>query len=218
MPWSRISFCVAGALGTLLSACATTPRNEWVVSRTSDPITGEERCVVARYDQFGSSLFSRTASLYPVVEVHPKYGLLVGVSSGGRYRLPVGDVVWRVDDKTHRDLLAKDSPLSPQHQGLVDQQTVTGVDANHGAAIEQAMQATMSMLSTSIIATGEKAQEMLVEMKQGRTLLFRATGSSTNVGLPDAGINRVGEFRNGVLRPIPLDESFHEALKQCGVY
>lgn len=87
------------------------PKGAWDVVRTNDPITGRSTCVVSSLDRIGRSRYTRFGYLYAVVENNPEAGLLVGVSSGGRLRLPVGDVVWRVDDKPYRTLKAADNPL-----------------------------------------------------------------------------------------------------------
>ena len=101
-----VSFCLLGSIADATKP----PRGVWDVIRTTDPITGASTCVVAALDYVGKDSFSRMGMLYPVVENNPVHGLLVGVSSGGKFRLPTGDIVWRVDDRPFRELKAQNNP------------------------------------------------------------------------------------------------------------
>ena len=84
------------------------PVEFWQVSRTSDPITGATSCIVAAVDRAGKSSFTPAGMLYPFVEKSSVHGLLVGVSSGGRFRLPTGQIIWRVDERPFRTLSPAD--------------------------------------------------------------------------------------------------------------
>jgi len=194
------------------------PSPTWQAQHISDPITGASRCVVSALDYVGRTRFSRTGYLYPVIERNDTAGLLVGVSSGGRFRLPTGDILWRVDDKPFRELKAADN--LPAAGGT----TIPAQDASADPAtqaMQEAMTSTMRMAAgmsaTSTVASGARAAEMLVELRSGRTLLFRAASAAASYGLADPGINRVGQIKDGELRPIPLDESFEPALRACGI-
>lgn len=193
------------------------PREAWSVTRTTDPITGESTCVVAAYDQVGRSRFSRVGALYPVVENNARLGLLVGVSSGGQFRLPTGDIVWRVDDRPHREIRAADNPATGAALPVPFR---TGNEAAD-RAVEQTMaqqgNLIASMTATSTVASGDRAQAMLAEMAAGRSLIFRQANAAPAYGLPSNQTHRVGQFTNEGLRPIPLDESFRRGLAACGI-
>ncbi len=218
---ARTGVFFGAAAMILMCALATVAyargKSGWVATHTIDPLTDQERCVVGRYDRIARVRFSRTGLLYAVVENHPEHGLLVGASSGGRVRLPVGDVIWRIDDNRHHVLLAKNTPLDSNTRQLVEGQAFSALNEEHAEAMKQALKGTMGMISTSTFATGEQAREMLREMMSGSTLLFRAQAVASNIGLPDANTARVGEFRKGSLKPIPLDESFRTAIRECGI-
>jgi hypothetical protein len=193
------------------------PREAWSVTRTTDPITGASTCVVAAFDQIGRSRFSRVGALYPVVENNARLGLLVGVSSGGQFRLPTGDIVWRVDDRPHRELKAADNPATG---AALPVPFKTGNEAADRAA-EQAMaqQGSLiaSMTATSTVASGERAREMLAEMAGAQSLIFRQSHAAPAYGLPSSQASRVGQYTSKGLRPIPLDASFRRGLTECGI-
>jgi hypothetical protein len=186
----------------------------WQAARTADPITGATSCVVSAVDYVGKFRYSRMGYLYPIIEMNGKYGLLVGVSSGGRYRVPSGDIVWRVDDKPFRELKAADNPPS--------------VQSAMPAATDVASKAMMDMMAisnkfivaataTSTLASGEIAKEMLAELRAGSGVIFRAAAATSAYGLPDSAMYRVGQYTNDGLKPIPVDASLETALAECGI-
>jgi hypothetical protein len=212
--------CLVGALLITSSpAQARKPKNAWSVSRVQDPITGASSCVVTAPDQFGRMKYSRFSYLYPVVENNSQLGLLIGVSSGGQYRVPTGDILWRVDANPFRQLRAADNPpgmptITPAAP------TPTGnpqVDKAMADAIANAARLTAAYTSTSTVASGPKAVEMLREMVEGRSLLYRQAAAAPAYGLPSSQTYAVGQWTGDELRPIPLDESFRRGLAECGI-
>jgi hypothetical protein len=120
----------------------------WQVTRSSDPVTGATRCIVAAYDQARGKSFSRTGTLYPIVENSSVHGVLVGVSSGGRFRLPTGDIVWRVDDRPFRTPAAADNPAgatTAMPQESADMQRL----------VDQQMRIVNAVTATSTVASGD---------------------------------------------------------------
>jgi hypothetical protein len=194
------------------------PAVTWQFERTTDPITGASTCVIAALDRAGRSAFSRAGALYPIVENNPVHGLLVGVSSGGRYRIPTGDIVWRVDDRPYRELKAADNP-APEHITNPTPPAASDVAATAiNEAVAQAMRFSAGMTATSTVASGDKAQAMLAEMRAGRGLLFRAAAAAPAYGLQGSAMYRVGQITKDGLKPIPLDESFRAGLQACGLH
>jgi hypothetical protein len=181
--------------------------------RATDPITRVSTCAVVASDYSRKTRFTMTGGLYPVVEMNTTYGLLVGVSSGGRYRLPTGDILWVVDDKPYRTIRAAENPGAP---------AVPAAGSDAAQAIDTvtayAIQLARSGAATSTLASGAKAREMLDEMMHGQSLLFRAAGMGPQTGLPDYTAMRAGQVNEkGELHPIPLDDSFREGLAACGI-
>ncbi|WP_131818659.1 hypothetical protein [Sphingomonas turrisvirgatae] len=199
-------------LATLPAAVAMpAPKPVWTVTRTTDPITGATSCVVAAYDKAAGMSFSRTGAIYPFVENSSIHGILVGVSSGGRIRLPTGDIVWRVDDRPFRTLRAADNP--PGAAGTV----ASPDDPAMKQLIEQQMKLVAAATATSTVAAGALATEMLQEMLGGKGLVYRAAAASVSYGLPDGQRGAVGQYTKDGLRPYPLDASFREGLAACGI-
>ncbi len=186
------------------------PRDTLQVMRATDPVTRVSTCAVVASDYVGRTRFTQSGALYPVVESNGTYGLLVGVSSGGRLRLPTGDILWAVDNLPHRELRAADNPGAPAMDGPPEA-TVEAMTA-YGMALSQAMTATSTM------ASGDKAREMLAEMLGGTSLLFRSAGAGPATGLPDYSALVAGQVNEkGELRAIPLDASFRNGLRECGL-
>lgn len=179
----------------------------WSVTETADPVTGVRRCVVAAFDRAASARFSRTGYLYPIVEYNSEHGLLVGVSTGGPYRLPAGDIVWRVDDRPFRTLRAADNPTSSPAAAT------TGDAMADAMALQQRL--VDAMTATATVASGSAAEAMLAEMRAGRTLIFRAAAAAPAYGLPNPTAAAVGQVTSDGLRPIPLDASLQAGLEQC---
>ena len=196
------------------------PREVWSVSRTSDPITGDSSCVVTAYDSVGKLKYSRLGFLYPVVENNSKLGLLIGVSSGGTYRVPTGDILWRIDQKPHRTIRAADNPA------LVGSSMFGGAyktgNAETDKRIEEAMASSgkmvASMTATSTMASGDLAKQMLDEMISGQALIYRQAQAAPAYGLPSDAANRVGQYTSDEGHvPIKLDASFRSGLAECGI-
>jgi hypothetical protein len=206
---------IASMLATIAiaspAAARRTPRPVWEVTRTSDPITGATSCIVAVYDQTAGMSLSRIGVLYPLIENSSVHGLLVGVSSGGRFRLPTGDILWRVDDLPFRTLRAADNPTGVG---------VNPITAQASAAMQQLVdeqrRLIMASTATSTVTSGDTARAMLGEMLAGQGLVYRQAAQTTSYGLP-GNEQAVGQITREGLRPIPLDDSLRAGLATCGI-
>lgn len=212
----RLSVVVLGLIGLVLAPAvhaAKKPVAAWQVMRATDPVTRASTCAVVASDYVGKMRFTQTGALYPVVEMNSTYGLLVGVSSGGRFRMPTGDILWAVDDLPHRELRAAENPGAvppaaphPSPQGNLEALTAYSIGLSQ------------AMVAPSTMASGPKAREMLAEMLAGRSLLFRSAGTGAQTGLPNYTALMAGQITGkGELKPIPLDVSFRDGLKACGI-
>ncbi|BBD98863.1 hypothetical protein SAMIE_1023640 [Sphingobium amiense] len=180
----------------------------WQVERTADPITGRSSCVVAVHDRAAGLSFTRSGGLYPMVEMNSQFGLLVGVGSGGRIRLPSGDILWRVDALPYRELRAADNPVGDRPDMPAD--TVAGVTA-------QALRMSRAMTATATLASGEAARAMLDKMRAGHTLQFRQAAAASVYGMPQESMVLTGQITAKGLHPYPLDASFRAGLAACGI-
>lgn len=221
MRTSTVSCILMAGMAALVpgQVSARKPKDAWAVSRLQDPITGVSSCVVTAPDQFGKFKFSRFSYLYPVVENNSQLGLLVGVSSGGQYRVPTGDILWRVDSNPFRQLKAADNPAGmPSIAPTAPSPTGNAqVDKSIADAMANASRLTAAFTSTSTVARGAKAAEMLREMLGGHSLLYRQAGAAPTFGLPSSKTYAVGQWTGDALRPIPLDDSFRRGLAACGI-
>lgn len=206
--------CLALAAITVTSAAHAKkkPVPTWTAIRVTDPITEVTSCKVSATDAAAGMRLTRTGALYPVVELHSELGLLVGVSSGGKFRVPTGDIVWRVDDLPFHELKAADNPVMPNASAMpsdvaaeVMQQTTADIHRMIASAT-----------ATSTMASGDKARTMLAEMISGSGLIYRAAAVQ-QFGLADPRAHAVGQITKDGLRPIPLGASFRAALVQCGI-
>ena len=175
---AAFAFSLTIAAGIVSPAWAKeAPRMVWQVTRSSDPITGATSCIVAAYDQAAGVSYSRTGMLYPFVENISVHGLLIGVSSGGRVRLPTGDILWRVDDRPFRTLAAADNPAGATTSAVP--QGVPGMQQ----LMDQQMRIIATATATSTVASGATARAMLAEMLAGTGLVFRAAAATAGYGL-----------------------------------
>jgi hypothetical protein len=193
-------------------------RDVWSVTHSSDPITGNKSCVVTAYDTAAGMKYSRSGFLYPIVENNSKLGLLVGVSSGGRFRMPTGDIVWRVDGRPFRDLKASDNPSTDSaNMGAAFKTGNEETDRRVQDAMAQTSRLTASLTATSTVASGEKAREMISELVVGNSLIYRQTAATPAFGLPSARTKEVGQYTNKGQEPFLIDASFHRGLEECGI-
>ncbi|HEX8415946.1 MAG TPA: hypothetical protein VF637_19000 [Sphingomicrobium sp.] len=181
----------AAVVATLLSVplmAKKAPKAVWQVTRTSDPITGTTTCIVAADDRAAGMSYTRVGGLYPFVENSGTHGLLVGISSGGRIRLPTGDILWRVDDRPFRKLAAADNPAAMNTPAVPQSNAATA------QLIDQQMRLIAAATATSTVASGETARSILAEMLAGSGLVFRGVAATASYGLPTGADQRVGQI------------------------
>lgn len=195
------------ALALLTTGCATGPAVEWVTVRNTDQFTDKSSCAVtvgAYYTKHG--IYTVSNQYYPYIEA-VNGDLRVGVKSGGRFLIPVGDVQIRVDQNKAWTISTSETPLDYVPEGqLKAMQAYAPKDPQQQQIVENAyktaMEATARSMSPFTAATGEKARSILKEMRAGKTLIYRT------VGLNQAA-SSTGEYS--------LDQSLETALRQCGI-
>ncbi|SDS78838.1 hypothetical protein [Pseudomonas prosekii] len=194
-------------LALLTSGCATGPAVEWVTVRNTDQFTDKSSCAVtvgAYYTRHG--IYTVSNQYYPYIE-SVSGDLRVGIKSGGRFLIPVGDVQLRIDQNNSWTISTSETPLDYVPEGqLKAMQAYAPKDPQQQQIVENAyktvMEATARSMSPFTAATGEKAHSILKEMRAGKTVIYRT------VGLNQAA-STTGEYA--------LDESLETALRQCGI-
>jgi len=201
---------------SILAGCASTsPKVEWVASSEFDRFTDQTTCSVTTgslYTQ--SSVYTYNNHLYPFIEV-VKGELRVGIKSGGKHKVPVGNVQLRIDKNKAWDINMSETPVTEtpnaQASSQVDLMTEYAKDlppeqqALVMNSYKAAMNSTNKMLSPYTVATGDKAKAIVKEMLEGETLIYRTLGFSSVAN----STGTTGEFL--------IDDSLKIALNKCQI-
>ena len=201
---------------SLIGCASTTPKVQWVASIQFDRFTDITTCTVSTGSLYtGSSVFTYTNHLYPFIEV-VNNDLRVGVKSGGKYKVPVGDVQLRIDNNKAWTISMSETPVNVKPNTTMNSQLELMTEYAKNLPKEQkklivdsyktAMSATGKMLSPFTLTTGDKAKAILNEMLNGKALIFRTLGFGLIAG-NTAG--STGEFL--------LDGSLKVALEKCRI-
>ncbi|MFQ3191530.1 MAG: hypothetical protein ACI936_002671 [Paraglaciecola sp.] len=202
---------------SVLTGCASIiPKVQWVASTEFDRFTDQTACTVTTgslYTQ--SSVFTYTNHLYPFIEV-VNGELRVGLKSGGKYKVPVGDVQLRIDKNKAWNISMSETPVNVkpdlQTSAQVDIMTeyAKNLPPEQQALVVNSYKAAMSstgkMLSPYTATTGDKAKAIVKEMLKGNTLIYRTLGFNQ---APTLGGSTTGEFL--------LDGSLEAALNKCQI-
>ena len=192
-----------------ISGCAgNAVKQNWVVVRDTDQFTDKTTCTVTTGSFYSTdNFYTLNNHFYPFVQ---KAGsaILVGVQSGGKFKIPVGAIQLRIDSKSAWTITSAETPIlasstNMNSQPLVYPANVTDeqkklIDATYKNSMDNATKA----MSPFTAATDAKANQILKEMLQGHKLIYRT------VGLNQAA-STTGE--------VQLDSSLKVALSQCGI-
>ena len=186
-----------------LAGCAST-RPAWKAVASTDEFTDvTTKMVTVGEFSTAQGVYTKPMSLYPFVGVR-EGEVIVGVRSGGRFRIPAGQVQLRIDENTAWTITTEETPLYlvPEVQGLPSMTS----DAKTNELVDEAQKKMMATMHRSMspftAATGEKAKQILNQMLSGKRLIYRS------VGINQAGA-RTGE--------VALDESLTIGLRQIGI-
>lgn len=204
---------LCGALALAITGCASTsePTGPWAASVKYDRFSGEVECFVSTGDFFTeTSVVTSNNKYYPLIQI--KNGvLMVGVRSGGRFPIPVGDVKIRVDSNKAYDISITETPVDQKvdpviasmkasYESLPEDQKKLVI-----SAIDNASKTQKAMVSTYTVATGDKAKALLEEIKHGRKLIYQA-GIFANMPAMHSSIGEV-----------EINASLSNALNQCEI-
>lgn len=216
-----VSVVVATAF---IVGCAQTPAPlelKWNAQQNVDAFADTESCrVTTWYARDGKDGWRQANHIYPVVERRGT-AVLVGVmtapmrAGANLVAAPSGDVQIRIDANPTFTIAAVETPAEVQ-QGTSTQVMAEAtaaqmqallknnpqVDAAAFAEMQKSSMGRMSsMMSPRTLATGDKAQQILAQMKSGKTIMYRKVTVGTVTSDPVS---------------FPLD-GLNAALAQCGL-
>lgn len=205
---------IAGSI-LALSGCASTmqPQESWVSTIKADEFTDEITCsVTAGTFQSSGLSFTQQSHYYPVIRTVDGE-LRVGVVSGGRYPLPVGNVQLRVDGNETWTIEASETPVGGENSmadvafsdSMTNAYTANMTEeqkAQYIAVMEATKKNTAGIMSPETLTTGDKAKAILEQIRSGKELKVRVLGF---------GMQKSTTGRH------PIDASFEKALNECGI-
>lgn len=196
------------ASALILSGCAATkPAIEWISVKNIDDFTDVKSCKVTVGSLYTrSNVYTEVGKFYPFIE-KVNGDLLIGLQSGGQFKIPVGNVQLRIDSneawsistsETPVELLSSAQPFQQEYLNTLPEEQRKIVTSSY----DSAMKVTTQAMSPFTAATGEKAKQIVEEMLKGTILKYRT------IGLNQAA-STIGEHK--------LDQSFITALADCGI-
>lgn len=192
-----------------ITACASnSPKQNWVVLNNTDQFTDKTTCTVTTGSFYsGDSVYTMSNHYYPYIQ---KDGttILVGVQSGGKFKIPVGNIQLRIDSNPAWMITSAETPLlssntaantlPPSYPDNMSDEQKKAFETTYKNAMNTATKAMSPFTAT----TGDKAHKILTEMLNGHKLIYRTVG-----------LNQDASSTGEVL----IDNSFKTALDQCGI-
>jgi hypothetical protein len=192
-----------------ITACASNaPKQNWIVVKDTDQFTDKTTCTVTTGSFYsGGSVYTLNGNFYPYIQKDDS-NVIVGVRSGGKVKMPVGNIQLRIDanpawtvTSAETTILATSANVNSQPplyaDNLSDEQKKVFAET-----YKTAMNSTTQVMSPFTSTTGDKAHSILAEMLSGQKLIYRTIG-----------LNQAASSTGEVL----LDNSLKESLSQCGI-
>lgn len=195
----------------LCAGCGSTnkPDINWFAEKNIDKFDDSFKCRVTVGSTYYSSgtVLTYNAHYYPFIEkVNDE--LRVGILSGGKVKVPVGDVQMRIDSNPAWTIETSETPvdyttpgasmdMSPYMANMTPEQKT-----QFQTVYKQSLNNTTKMMSPFTASTGEKAEKILKQMVGGSKLIYRVVGFNQAA-------SSTGEY--------PLDITLTNALTECGI-
>lgn len=198
-----MKFLILLSVVAALSGCAATAPTWKAVASTDEFTDVTTKLVTVGEFSTAQGIYTKSMALYPFVGLR-NGEIIVGVRSGGRFRVPAGQVQLRIDDNTAWMIATEETPLylAPEVQALPAMTADAKANAVMGEAQKQVMASVHRSMSPFTATTGDKAKQILNQMLGGKRLIYRS------VGINQAG-GRTGE--------VVLDESLATSLRGIGI-
>lgn len=208
-----------------LAACASTPsprdatqpprQATWVAEKRVDKFTDRETCRVVPRSYISETLSNRfSVSFFPFVS---KVGDELRVGLFNTSDLPAGRVQLRIDQNNAWTVETSETPVDSEGQVSTTQlaaQMKSVMQSNpalqSNAALQKQLEQSAAASAQSInqamspftAATGDKARNIVAQMKLGSSLIYRQLGSNTP---------------GTTTGTIALDDDFIAAMAECEV-
>lgn len=193
------------AIMTLVTGCASNP---WEVSSTQDEFTDQRFCRVVYGSDFQKGFVKGMGGIhyYPFVE-NGSDGIIFGIHND--YNIPVGNIQIRIDGNKFIEILHSETPLRFSSNAMkVDMsymKSIEGIDADAmQKSMNEAMENVQKISSPYTATTGEKAKQIVSQLRHGSVLKLRIMGFGAN-----SVASTTGEYK--------LGEGFRNALTKCGI-
>ena len=192
----------------ILAGCTSTLQEvKWVTDKNIDVFTDISSCKVTVGSlSTNKNVYTEIGKYYPFIE-QINDQLRVGIQSGGKFKMPVGNVQLRIDSNKMWDISTSETPLDltptaanfkPAFLGNLSKEQKEMVSSSY----ESVMNTSSQTMSPFTATTGEKAKKIVKEMLEGKHLIYRTIGlnqAASSTGIYD------------------LDMSLKTALNDCGI-
>lgn len=210
MKKALISILIISTIGCANQS--TPPKISWISSIHTDEFSDKTTCIATVGSIYTSTnTYTETGKLYPFIEILNEE-IIVGVKSGGKVNMPVGDIQLRVDNNKAWDVSTSETPANSDNNPgymkgvMLPNAYIQNLPEDQKKLIESAykttMQQTTKLMSPYTAATGNKAKSIINEMLNGKTLIYRTKGF---MGTPSS----TGQYT--------LDASLAKAMLKCGI-
>lgn len=195
----------------LLEGCSALPLSSassmsWVSINEVDELTDTWKCIITLGRQYTQNItYTHPVHYYPYVEIS-NLGFSVGIKSGGRFKIPVGDVRIQIDSNETWNISTSETPMSYMFENHIDR-IKKAIKNNNLENSEVAQDAKLEILEAMAktkfpytATTGTKAVAIFKEMQVGKQIKYWTTG-------PNQWGPTTGEY--------DIDKYFHQSVNRC---
>lgn len=197
------------AAATTLAGCATSLPTlpTWGALDRTDRFTDEQSCRVTLVGAIRMDVYRAGLRYYPYVERRGA-DVRVGLMAHPVLPAPTGAVQIRVDNLPAWTIDTSETPIDSGASNTAAQVNAllpTTADPAHAEAVRRSAEAMSENITRSVspytAATGEKARDILAQMKSGQRVIYRTMGANS--------ASTAGEAALGA--------EFNQALADCGM-
>lgn len=200
--------CIIIIMAMAIAGCSSSkPEIKWVSAKNKDEFTDVSSCKVTVGSLYThKNVYTEAGKFYPYIEKVDGV-LRVGLQSGGKYKIPVGNIQLRIDSNKTWDISTSETPLdlAPPIQSF-NTDYIAELSEEQKKIIEGAYESTLAtsakLISPYTVTTGDKAVLIVKEMLVGNELKYRTIGFNQAA-------SSTGSYA--------LDLSLKNSLIDCGI-